>query len=317
MPPSPVIGALGELLVEFICTQTGGRNLRAAPYAGPFPSGAPGIFIDQVARVGGRAVFAGAVGDDAFGRVLRGRLAEAGVAGDLIRVVPGVPTGTAHVCYDSDGSRDFVFNIAHSAASYFPDGNEAVSGFRAAGVQVLHVSGSTLGDPAMRARVLAVCERLYALGVEISIDPNIRIELMTDAGYLDAMRALMAMASYVLPSDADTDLLFPGEGFDDWSLRLIGDGARVVVLKRGAAGAVARDSAGRVDVPGHAVAVVDPTGAGDCFCATFVTLHLGDSDLTSALRRANAAGALAVMRLGPMEGNSTLSQIDAFLSGSV
>ena len=68
-----VIGSIGELLVEFVCTEKDGGNLRAAPYVGPFPSGAPGIFIDQAARIarafGGRAMFAGAVGDDAFGRV--------------------------------------------------------------------------------------------------------------------------------------------------------------------------------------------------------------------------------------------------------
>ncbi len=68
MAAGPVIGSLGELLVEFICTEQGGRNLRAAPYVGPFPSGAPGIFIDQAARVGGCRGLCGRGGvDDAFG----------------------------------------------------------------------------------------------------------------------------------------------------------------------------------------------------------------------------------------------------------
>lgn len=315
MPQAPVIGSLGELLVEFVCTEQGGRNLRAAPYVGPFPSGAPGIFIDQAARIGGRAAFAGAVGDDAFGHVLRNRLAQAGVGDALIRVIPGLPTGTAHVSYNSDGSRDFVFNIAASAAGRFPDGAAAVAGFVAAGVRVLHISGSTLGDPDMRARALAVCAGLRAQGVAISIDPNIRTELMTDAGYLEVVRALMAMATYVLPSDADAALLFPGQGFADWSSRLLAGGASVVALKRGAAGAIARDAGGTVEVPGHSVAVIDPTGAGDCFCGTLVPLLAAGLPLHEALARANAAGALAVMRLGPMEGNSTPAQIDAFLAG--
>ncbi len=128
-----MIGSLGELLVEFICTEQDGRNLRPAAYVGPFPSGAPGIFIDQAARVGGAAVFAGAVGSDAFGQVLRDRLTASGVSGDLIRTVPGVPTGTAHVSYNSDGSRDFVFNMAHSAAARFPDGERGGRGFPCGG----------------------------------------------------------------------------------------------------------------------------------------------------------------------------------------
>lgn len=313
--PRPVIGAMGELLVEFVCSEKDGRNLRPAPYIGPFPSGAPGIFIDQAARAGARAVFAGAVGADAFGEVILARLAEAGVAPDLLRRLPGETTGSAHVSYNSDGSRDFVFNMARSAAGRFPHGQEALDGFRRAGTEVLHISGSALGDPAMRAHLFEVAMALADEGVDLSIDPNIRIELMADAGYLDTLRALVGRAAYVLPSDADADLLWPGRGFADWSGEVLAQGARVVALKRGAAGAVARGQDQTVDMPGHAVTVVDPTGAGDCFCGTFVTRLAAGDGLALALSRANAAGALAVTRLGPMEGNSTLAAIDAFGGG--
>lgn len=315
MPKGPVIGSLGELLVEFICTERDGHNQKAAPYVGPFPSGAPGIFIDQAAKIGGAAIFAGAVGDDAFGTVLQDRLAASGVRGDLIRVVPGVPTGTAHVSYNSDGSREFVFNIAHSAAGHLPVADVAIAGFLKAETRVLHISGSTLGDAAMRATAMQVCKGVKAGGVAISIDPNIRTELMTDAGYPADVRALMAMADYVLPSDADADLLFPGQGFADWSADLLAGGTKVVALKRGDKGALVRDADGTVDLPGHMVQAVDPTGAGDCFCATLVTLLANGRDLAFAATRANAAGAMAVQKLGPMEGNSTLPEVEAFLRG--
>lgn len=316
--PGVCIGSVGELLVEFVCTEKDHHHLRAAPYVGPFPSGAPGIFIDQSARIagglGGRAVFAGAVGDDAFGEVILRRLKDDGVDTSLIGVIPGVPTGTAHVSYNSDGSRDFVFNMAHSAAAHLPLGTEIEAGFLAAGITVLHISGSMLGGAAMRAAAVEACERLHARGVAISIDPNIRTELLTDRGYLDAVHRIMALAAYVLPSDADAAILFPDQPFDDWSARLLSQGARAVVLKRGDQGCIGRDVAGTVAHPAHAVAVVDPTGAGDCFCATFVTLMASGLPLAEALAQANAAGALAVGKLGPMEGNSTLAEIVAFLN---
>ena len=63
----------------------------------------------------------------------------------------------------------------------------------------------------------------------------------------------------------------------------------------------------------HKVEVVDPTGAGDCFCATFVALMAQGFAFAEALRFANAAGALAVGKTGPMEGNSSLAEIEAFL----
>ena len=67
--------------------------------------------------------------------------------------------------------------------------------------------------------------------------------------------------------------------------------------------------------PAFPVDVVDPTGAGDCFCGTFVTLLAGGMDVTGALGRAVAAGALAVTALGPMEGNSDLAQVERFMAG--
>lgn len=315
--PRVCIGSIGELLVEFICTEKDGRNLLAAPYIGPFPSGAPGIFIDQAARVAkafdGRAVFAGAVGDDAFGTVLLNRLRSDGVDLALIRVVRKVPTGSAFVSYNTDGSRDFVFNIAHSAASQLPDITQIEAGFLADGITVLHISGTMLGDPTARNAALKLCESLNRQGISISLDPNIRVELMNDPGYLAAIRDIMGLAQYILPSDADAELLFPDEAFADWSGRLLAAGATAVVLKRGELGCVGRDVRGSYSLPGHPVSVIDPTGAGDCFCATLVTLVAAGQTLQDAMRRANAAGALAVSKLGPMEGNSSLAEIDAVL----
>jgi sugar/nucleoside kinase (ribokinase family) len=306
-----MIGSVGELLVEFVCTAKDSHHLTPAPYSGPYPSGAPGIFIDQAARIAGRAIFAGAIGDDAFGRVILDRLRAAGVDDRLISVIPGIPTGTAHVAYNSDGSRDFVFNIAQSAAAHLPAPAIAAAGFLDAGITVLHISGSTLGDPAMRATAFDLAARLHAHGVAISIDPNIRPELMRDGGYLDTVRTLVGMAEFVLPSDADAALLWPDTPFVDWAAPLLARGARAIVLKRGDQGCIGQDQSGTLTLPAHPVTVIDPTGAGDCFCATFVARHAAGHGLADALTHANAAGALAVTALGPMEGNAPLSALTA------
>jgi sugar/nucleoside kinase (ribokinase family) len=309
------IGSLGELLVEFVCSGKDGHNRRAASYVGPFASGAPGIFIDQAARVGARAIFSGAVGDDGFGDVLRGRFDEAGVSNALVRTIPGVPTGSAFVSYNSDGSRDFVFNIAHSAASRFPNDANAIETLRGFDLAAFHISGSTLGDPAMAKAALDVCRALHEAGVAISFDPNIRKELLTDPSYMETVRSLLAISTFVLPSVEDAEVLFPGESFDTFSRRFHANGARYVVLKRGDKGCIGSGADGSIEsFDAHQVEVIDPTGAGDCFCATFVALVTsGNFSFREVLRRANAAGALAVGKIGPMEGNSTLAQIEAFL----
>ena len=39
---------IGEILVEIMATEVGDGFLEPIPLVGPFPSGAPAIFIDQV-----------------------------------------------------------------------------------------------------------------------------------------------------------------------------------------------------------------------------------------------------------------------------
>ena len=152
----------------------------------------------------------------------------------------------------------------------------------------------------------------------ISLDPNIRKELLGDPGYRTVVDELTRLATYFLPSEEDAAVLFPGEAFETYAPRLIAQGAHYVVLKRGEHGCMGLDRAGtQISLPAHKVEVVDPTGAGDCFCASFVALIAsGQFDFAAALERANAAGALAVGKLGPMEGNSTLAEIEAFLGAA-
>lgn len=312
----PKIGCIGDLLVEFVCGSKNGHHRRADSYSGPFPSGAAGIFIDQAAQMGGQCIFVGGVGDDAFGEMVLERLGEHGVDLRLINRVKGVPTGTAFVSYNDDGSRDFVYNILLSAAARFA-GDEAtitaLAGFRP---DVMHVSGSALGDAKMGASVLAVCEALHEKGVKISFDPNVRKELIGDPAYFDSVKRMMAISAIFLPSETDVEVLFPGRDFKDVASSLFAGGAEIVVLKKGELGSegVTRDGES-ASFPAHKVVALDPTGAGDCFCATFVTLMAsGAFDFRGALRRANAAGALAVTKVGPMEGNSTLAEVEALIA---
>lgn len=312
------VGCIGDLLVEIMATGKNGRHLRVEAYRGPFPSGSSGIFIDQVAKVGGSAIFVGAVGDDAFGQVILNRLAADGVDVSLIDVVKGVPTGTAFVSYNDDGSRDFVFNIAHSAAARFNGGDAVIGALKAFNLDFMHVSGASLGNAQMCANVLRVCRALRAAGVRISFDPNVRKELLGNPSYFDAVKELIALCAIFLPSEDDAAMLYPGQDLGEFAPALLAAHMDHVVLKKGERGCEAMDKSGtRLRLPAHPVAAVDPTGAGDCFCATFVTLMAGKGfDLQAALRRANAAGALAVTRLGPMEGNSRLDDIEKLLSQS-
>ncbi|HLA01924.1 MAG TPA: sugar kinase, partial [Aestuariivirga sp.] len=262
MPANNGIASIGELLVEFVCGEKDGHHRRAGTYTGPYASGAPGIFIDQAARCGGRCIFAGAVGDDAFGQVILERLTTDGVDTSLIVIVPGIPTGSAFVSYNADGSRDFVYNIVHSAASQFVADNATIEKLANFGTGIMHVSGSVLASAAMREKVLRVCKELHSKGAAISFDPNIRKELISDPNYFTTVNELMAICTYFLPSEEDADMLFPGESLESYAPKLFAKGADYVVLKKGGKGSsgLHRNSE-NYNFPAHRVDVVDPTGA--------------------------------------------------------
>jgi sugar/nucleoside kinase (ribokinase family) len=312
----PRIGCIGDLLVEIMATGKNGRHLRVENYCGPFASGSSGIFIDQAARMGGACIFVGGVGDDAFGQVILTRLVESGVDTRLIKIVKGVPTGTAFVSYNDDGSRDFVFNIAHSAAARFSGDAEVIAALLAFKLDYVHISGAALSNPDMCKNILQVCRALHASGVKISFDPNVRKELMGNPSYFSAVKELLSICSIFLPSEDDAAMLYPQKSLVEFATPLLASHMEYVVLKKGEQGCEAINKAGQhLALPSQKVEIVDPTGAGDCFCATFVTLIAGGTRaFADVLRLANAAGALAVTKLGPMEGNNRMREIEDLLA---
>src|ERR1700690_3375276 len=99
---------IGEILVEIMATDKGDGFLEPIKLVGPFPSGAPAIFIDQAAKFGPPAAIIGCVGDDDFGRVNLDRLRRDGVNVEGIGIAPEKATGSAFVRYRTDGWRTFV-----------------------------------------------------------------------------------------------------------------------------------------------------------------------------------------------------------------
>jgi ribokinase len=82
-----------------------------------------------------------------------------------------------------------------------------------------------------------------------------------------------------------------------------------VVVTLGAGGVLV----GATHVPAFAVDVVDPTGAGDAFCAALAVAVAEGNDLVAATRFGAAAGACAVRRLGAEPGLPTRAEVTAML----
>ncbi|CAM5774487.1 fructokinase [Labrys miyagiensis] len=303
---------IGEILVEIMATTTGNGFLEPQPLIGPFPSGAPAIFIDQVGKLGHAAGIVAAVGDDDFGTINLDRLKQDGVDISAVAVHPGAATGSAFVRYRPDGSRAFVYNMRDSAVGRIAATPEAETLLASAGH--LHVMGSGLPVPAITGMVRSTLPTLKARGGTVSFDPNIRREMLRDEGGKAIFQSVLAATDLFLPSGEELSL-FTGETDEGRAVTALLDaGVKEIVLKRGEAGSSHFDRSGRTDMPGFVVAEVDPTGAGDCFGATFLVARRLGRSVSEALRYANAAGARTVSVQGPMEGSSTFSDLDRFIA---
>lgn len=305
----PTIATIGEILVEFVSHQKNCGLTRISDYSGPYPSGAPAIFSDQAARMGAKTEIIGGVGDDGFGSAVMGRLASNGVGTDGVTVNTNQTTGVAFVSYYEDGNRDFIFHLTDTGADHFT----IPEGLLTPPDTILHVSAASLGNVAMRKMIMDTVRKIDTAGGKICCDPNARPELMRDSAVRDALTEVMGLSTYLMPSTSDLDFLFPEMSEDAAIDQLLTSGSEVVVIKRGAAGATVVGYGERHDFAGHLVQEVDPTGAGDCFGGTFMSLLAQGASLQVAGHMANAAGARAVTQRGPMEGNSNPEEINRFL----
>jgi tagatose kinase len=303
---------IGEILVEIMATEPGDGFLEPIKLVGPFPSGAPAIFIDQAARFGQPAAMIGCVGDDDFGRVNLNRLRRDGVDVSGIRIDPEAVTGSAFVRYRPDGSRAFVYNIKQSAS-----GRIALDAAARAVLDRsdhLHVMGTALFSSAIVEIVLQAVETVKARRGAVSFDPNLRPEMLNLPGLRSACEALFRRCDIFLPSGPELYLFTAAKTEEGAVAEILSHGVRAIVHKRGAEGASYFDATTHLTQSGFAVEEVDPTGAGDCFGATFISCWLRNMAPARCLVYAAASGALAVTRRGPMEGAASQPELDAFLA---
>jgi len=301
---------IGEIVVEIMAVQPGNGFCEPLELIGPYPSGAPAIFIDQLARQGQPCGIVSCVGNDDFGRLNLDRLRRDGVDISAVRIHEEAATGSAFVRYRHDGQRDFVYNIRHSANQYIELDDRTRT--LIARADHLHVMGSSLFSANMIAITDEAMREIKARGGTVSFDPNIRKEMLGFAPLRQALERILDRADLFLPSGDELFLFAPGVDEETALKQILQRGVRMIALKRGDAGSRCVSGDEDLTMPAFAVDELDPTGAGDCFSATFVAGWLRGLPAEDCLRHANAAGALAVMRRGPMEGVSTAEDITYF-----
>ncbi|OCC12483.1 PfkB family carbohydrate kinase [Streptomyces sp. PTY087I2] len=255
--PGPVL-VLGEALVDLVPAGDDAA-VRVAQ-----PGGAPANVAVGLARLGGRPSFVGGLGDDAFADDIEAWLTGAGVDLSLSARSP-LPTALA-VADPGVHGNTYRFHLGDTATFALPDRAAEVTRFGAV------YAGGLAAVVGPAAEVVAATARAAARGGVLAVDPNVREDRTLDpVRSVERLRELCALARVVKASDEDLVRLWP-DAEPEASCRRLAAQGRLVVLTRGARGAVAYvQDAPAISVPARPVRVVNTIGAGDAFMAGVLT----------------------------------------------
>ncbi|MEP0072658.1 MAG: sugar kinase [Marinomonas sp.] len=302
---------LGEIIVEIMAKEKDQSFKHAGEFLGPYPSGAPAIFINQVAKMGVPAAILGCVGKDDFGFMCTDRLQSNRVSTRLIHQHEDYPTGTAFVTYKKNGNRDFIFNIRHSAAAHLQMSNQAQEALKQC--SLFHVMGSSIFSTEIIPTLREAIHLVKVNGGQISFDPNVRKELLNDPTLMCFFKEILTCTDVFLPSGDELLSITETETQDQALSQLWSQGVSEVILKKGASGCDYFSPDQHIYSPPYKVCEIDATGAGDTFGATFLASRMKGHSSARSLELANAAGALAVSVWGPMEGASSQAELEHFI----
>lgn len=294
------IWIMGEMLVEIMRPEPGIDLNVEGVFRGPFPSGAPAIFIDTMAKLGHLAGIIGGVGNDEFGDAILERLEGDGVDCRFVNRSNTTSTGVAFVTYFENGDRKFIFHMGNSAAVEAVCPNIGELG----DIEYLHVMGcSLMSNQDFAQEILKLMDGVCSVSGKISFDPNIRVELLKDESVFELVRSVLKHASVFLPGEEEL-LLISGEKTVEAAVAKCFKNPilEILALKQGSRGCTVYTRKQVYSMGVYSVKAIDATGAGDCFDAAFICGLLEGQNIEDAMKMAAAAGALNTAAFGPMEG---------------
>jgi len=227
------------------------------------------------ARLGLRAAFVGAVGDDAAGEAILDGLRRENVDVEGVEVRRGGRSGASVVVVDRSGGTRAICTLPVPPPEV-PAGSAAADRIRS--VPWVHVDHLGWGPVSRIVQALPPAER-----PRLSVDAGNPIQGFSPRGvdlFVPTVAALVRMYG-----ERPVDELL------DSALRA---GARWVVATAGDQGSVAASDRGdRAEAPGHPVDVVSTVGAGDVFHGALLAAVARGAEPSACLRYANAAAALS------------------------
>ena len=258
------------------------------------------------ARLGAVTAMIGKVGADEFGSQLVENLREEGVGVLNVLRDPDAPSGIAMITLDENGQNSIV--VASGA-------NMSLT------LSEVEAAWSALTDIDVVVMPLEVPLESVEQAAELAREGGARV-VLNPAPPRPLSDELLRLVDVLVPNESEAEML-SGKSLGtakhaEQAARALQDrGVGAVVLTLGDRGAMVLDSDGQAtSLQAHNVEVTDTTAAGDAFVAALAVAIAEGNSILDAARFANAAGALAVMRMGAQPAMPARPEVDALLDHS-
>src|SRR4051794_19474209 len=246
-----------------------------------------------IAALGLRAGFVGQVADDQLGDIFEHDMTALGVNFETPRLSGGPPTGRCLILVTPDAQR--TMNTSPGASHELT--SDALDEAQIRSAAVTFLEGHLWGPERPRAAMLRAAEIAHSAGGKVAFTLS---ESLCIAGRREGVVGMIerGLVDILFANEDEVRQLTERHDLGE-SLSQLSAKVPVLVVTRGADGALAIENGERADVPAAPVArVVDTTGAGDLFAAGFLAARCRGAPLRRCLDAGSLAAAEVISHFG-------------------
>ncbi len=244
----------------------------------------------------------GCLGNDDFGKQQIRNLKQEGINTDFMRMSDKHSTGVASIVVDTQSRNQIII---------IPGANEAIT----------HAQIDKAADRIKKANYL-ICQLEvnfdaveHALDIAFSNDTKV---ILNPAPARVLPPELLKKIDFLIPNETEATLISGIQVEDQHSAKeagnkLIQQGVKNVLITLGAQGVMVVTQNAVFYEKALSVEAVDTTAAGDVFIGYFATAMEASGCIKTAVKKAQAAAALTVTKLGAQTSIPSLEQTEAFI----
>lgn len=253
-----------------------------------------------VGILGGNVAMIGAVGDDGFGKTLKGSLDHVGVDTSSIPVIQGETTGQAFITVDDQGENAIIIIAGTNGLVK----KELVQKYQKQ-IEDSDIVIMQLEIPL--ETVQYVKDLAVSLGKTVILDPAPAIGNLPE-GFFEHV-------DYIKPNETELEILTgtkmeTQEELTVGARKLLSHGVKNVIVSLGEKGCLLVSEKEETFFPAQKVKALDTTAAGDSFTAAFALALSEGKSCHEAIRFGQKVSSVAVTRKGAQTSIPTREEVD-------